>query len=124
MDQRRTARVGEALREELSQLVNFEMSDPRLRHITVADVSVTPDGRQARVNVGLYGDAEEQKETMKALTKARNHLRHELASRLQLRHVPELFFLADTGTAATSRVEVLLDRVRKNRRGPQDSTDS
>ena len=124
MDQRRTARVSEAIREELSEIVHFELSDPRVKGVTVAEVSVTPDGRQARVNVAVFGDAEHQKEALAGLNHAKAHLRHQLASRLQLRHVPELAFTADTGIAAASRVETLLERVRKNKRGAENPSES
>ncbi|MDQ6678150.1 MAG: 30S ribosome-binding factor RbfA [Acidobacteriota bacterium] len=124
MDKRRTARVGQAIREELSQIISFEMNDPRLRGITVADVTVTPDGRQATVHVGVYGSPEEQKEAMGALIHSAGFLRHQVAVRMELRHAPELLFLADSGTAAASRVEVLLDRVRKKGFGPENGSGS
>ncbi|MCU1262755.1 MAG: ribosome-binding factor [Bryobacterales bacterium] len=124
MDKRRTARVSEAVREELSEIINFEMSDPRVKGVTVAEVSVTPDGRQARVSVAVFGDADQQEEALAGLNHARAHLRHQLAGRLQLRHVPELTFTADTGMDATNRVEVLLARVRKNKRGPENSSET
>jgi len=116
MDQRRVARVAEAIREELSQIIGFEMKDPRLTGVTVAEVRVTPDGREAHVRVALYGDEESQKTAMAGLQHAKGHLRHEVGSRMELRHVPELFFETDTGTEASTRVEELLRRVRKNRR--------
>jgi ribosome-binding factor A len=119
MDVRRTARVAEAIREELSQILGFEMSDPRLRGVTIAEVRVTPDGREARVRVMLFGDEAEQTEALAALGRARGHLRHELGGRMQLRHVPELFFETDTGTEASTRVEELLKRVRKNSRASE-----
>ena len=124
MDQRRTARVSEAVREELSEIINFEMSDPRVKGVTVAHVAVTPDGREARINVAIFGDAEQQKGALDGLNHARAHLRHQLAARLQLRHVPELTFTADTGVAASSRVEILLERVRKNKRGVENPSES
>ena len=119
MDQRRTARVGEAIREELSQIISFEMSDPRVKGVTIADVRVSPDGREAHVAVSLFGAAEEQKEAMAGLQHAKGHLRHQVGARMNLRHVPELFFETDSGTAASSRVEELLKRVRKNPLGQE-----
>jgi ribosome-binding factor A len=116
VDQRRVARVAEAIREELSQIIGFEMKDPRLVGVTVAEVRVTPDGREAHVRVALFGSAEEQETALAGLQHAKGHLRHEIGDRMQLRHVPELFFETDTGTEASTRVEELLRRVRKNRR--------
>ena len=115
MDQRRVARVAEAIREELSQIIGFEMKDPRLVGVTVAEVRVTPDGREARVRVMLYGTPEDQKSALAGLQHAKGHLRTEIGGRVKLRHVPELFFETDTGTEAATRVEELLKRVRKNK---------
>jgi ribosome-binding factor A len=116
MDQRRVARVAESIREELSQIIGFELKDPRVAGITISEVRVTPDGREAHVRVVLFGDADEQKSAMAGLQHAKGHLRHEIGARMELRHVPELFFETDTGTEASSRVEELLRRVRKNKR--------
>ena len=120
MDKRRTARVGQAIREELAALISFEMNDPRLKTVTVADVDVTPDGRQATVKVEVFGNSDEQKEAMAALQHSAGYLRHQVATRMELRHAPELLFHADSGMSAQSRVETLLQRVKKNRRGPEN----
>ncbi len=124
MDKRRTARVGQAIREELSQVISFEMDDPRLKSVTVADVEVSPYGRQANIKVELFGSAEEQQEAMTALRHSAGFLRHQVASRMELRHAPELLFLTDSGISAQARVETLLQRVKKNKRGPEDEAAS
>jgi len=124
MDKRRTARVGQALREELSQVISFEMDDPRLKSVTVADVDVSPDGRTANVKVELFGSAEEQNDAMAALRHSAGFLRHQVASRMELRHAPELLFLSDSGLSALARVETLLARVKKNKRGPENEAES
>jgi len=124
MDKRRVSRVGQAIREELSQLISFEMSDPRVKSVTVAEVDVSPDGRQASVKVELFGSAEEQSDAMAALRHSAGFLRHQVASRMELRHAPELIFLSDAGMSAQARVETLLGRVKKNRKGPEDEAAS
>ncbi len=124
MDKRRTARVGQAIREELSQVIGFEMDDPRLKSVTVADVDVSPDGRTANVKVELFGSAEEQNDAMVALRHSAGFLRHQVASRMELRHAPELLFLSDSGLSALARVETLLARVKKNKRGPENEAGS
>src|SRR5437868_15407690 len=97
MDERRIQRVSEAVREELIQLIGFEMSDPRLLPVEVNLVTVSPDGRHAHVSVGLTGDEASRRKALAGLEHARHFLRHELARRLSLRRVPELHFEADTG---------------------------
>lgn len=115
MDERRTARVSEAVREELTEMIGFEMDDPRLGAVDVTEVHVSPDSRHASVKVSVRGQDKEQRQAMQALDHARNFLRHELATRLTLRHVPELHFELDKHPDADSRVDVLLKRAQKTR---------
>jgi ribosome-binding factor A len=115
MDERRTARVSEAVREEISEMVAFELDDPRLIGVHVTDVRVSPDGRYASVRVALRGAEREQKAALAALERAAGFLRHELASRLSLRLVPELHFEHDRHPDADSRVEILLKRAQRTR---------
>jgi ribosome-binding factor A len=116
MDEHRSRRVSVAVREELSEIIGFELSDPRLRSVDVTDVTVSPDSRHAMVKVSLGGGGEhEQNQAMAALDHARNYLRHELASRLNLRKIPELHFEPDYYPDAATRVEILLKRAKKKR---------
>src|SRR6201988_62378 len=105
MDQRRTLRVSEAVREELMEIIGFETEDPRLLAVEVLEVHVSPDGRHASVGVAIRGTDREKRESMPALDHARHYLRHELAMRLSLRHVPELHFNEDRHTDVESRID-------------------
>jgi ribosome-binding factor A len=122
MDQRRTLRVSEALREELSEIIGFETEDPRLMAIEVVDAHVSADGRHATVRVAARGSENEQKESMAALEHARHYLRHEVASRLDLRHVPELHFNQDRNPDVESRIDFLLKRAKKSRGRTENQT--
>ena len=115
MDVRRILRVSEAVKEELSEIVGFEMEDPRLLDVDVTDVQVSPDSRYAAVKVAIRGDARVVKKALEALDHASGFLRRELALRLQLRHVPELRFEQDKNPDVESRVDILLRRARKTR---------
>jgi ribosome-binding factor A len=113
MDEHRVQRVSEAVREELAEMIGFEMSDPRLGIVTVNEVRVSPDARHAHVKVGLNGAECEQKDALGALEHARHYLRRQLARRLALRRVPELHFEPDRWGNADDRVDLLLKRARK-----------
>ncbi|MEK7409756.1 MAG: 30S ribosome-binding factor RbfA [Acidobacteriota bacterium] len=117
MDPRRAERVAETIREELAEIVGYEMSDPRLAVVVVTGVEISRDSRRAEVRVQASGDQHQQREALKALEGARHYLRREVASRLRLFRAPELYFEVDAGDSA-SRVEELLERVRKERAGP------
>jgi ribosome-binding factor A len=120
MDQHRVQRVSETVREELAEIVGFELSDPRLMIVDVAEVRVAPDLRHAHVLVALNGEEREQRDAMAALEHAKNYLRHELARRLNLRRIPELHFEPASGTDAVERVERLLKRAKKMRRSAEN----
>ena len=78
MDPRRSERLSQAMREELEEMISYEMGDPRIDVQGVSDVLVSPDARQARVLLILTSDAKKQQVTIEALNNARGFLRAEL----------------------------------------------
>lgn len=122
MDTHRAERVSEALREELSELIAYELSDPRIGDTIVTEVLLSPDMRHAQVRLHLANNTAEQQETIRALDGAKRYLRRQLAERLNLYRVPELHFEADLELDSASRMEHLLKRVRRGR--PRDQQPS
>ena len=118
MDPRRTERLSEALRTELEQLLQYEMTDPRIDVAGVAEVLITPDGKQARVRLTLNGDRAWQEQTLAALDHAKSYIKRELAHRLDLFRLPEVRFEAALSADSPERVDSLLRRVRRGR--PRD----
>jgi ribosome-binding factor A len=121
MDPRRSERVSETLREELEELIAYELSDPRIQVAGVAEVLISPDARTARARLILTGDASEQHATLDALNHARAYIRSELAGRIDLFRLPELHFEAAIPAELAPRVNRLLKRVRRGR--PRPDTD-
>ena len=115
MDERRTLRVSVAVREELAEIIGFELQDPRLVDVDVTEVNVSSDARYAHIKVALRGDERQQRASLAALDHARHYLRHELGARLKLRHVPELHFEQDRDPDVDSRIDFLLKRAKKSR---------
>ena len=99
----------------MSEIIGFETGDPRLLAIEVVEAHVTPDGRHANVRIVVRGDERQCKESLAALDGARHYLRHELAVRLSLRHVPELHFDHDRNLDVENRIDFLLKRAKKSR---------
>jgi len=116
MEDHRTLRVAEAIREELTELIEFEMADPRITNVSVTEVLIDPRLKEARVRLSML-DAGTSGEALAAIESARHFLRRQLAVRLQLRHTPELHFESDKDIAP-QKIETLLKRVRKGR--PRD----
>lgn len=113
MEDHRAERVSEAVREELGELIGFELDDPRLVDITVTSADVSRDMRDAQIKVAVgNGDP---KKVIAALEHASSYLKRELAARLNLRRVPELHFSADTHPDVESRIDFLLRRAKRSR---------
>ncbi len=119
MDSHRARRVSEALREELGEMIAYELSDPRVDDATVTEVLVSPDMRHAQVRLHLSNDARQQRAAIQALDGARHFLRRQLAERLSLFRVPELHFEPDVSLSTDARLDHLLKRVRRGR--PRDA---
>ena len=97
LDPYRHERISESIREELDELIAYEMSDPRVGSAAVTEVLIAHDYRKAVVRLALIGTPKEQAETLAALNHAKQFLRHELTERLQLFKSPELHFEAGIG---------------------------
>jgi ribosome-binding factor A len=109
----RVERVAEQIREEVSQILASEVSDPGIGLVTVTRVKVTPDLSLARVYWTTMGDAKQRKDTAKALSRAAAYVRHLLSSRMSLRRSPEVTFLFDQSVAAQDRVEQILHELKQ-----------
>lgn len=104
------------MREELAELVGYEMSDPRVAGVSVVQVHVSPDLRHAQVM--LMAEAGEEEDALSALEGARGFLRRQLAVRLELHRMPDLHFAMET-IAGGEHLGRLMKRIRKGR--PKDA---
>lgn len=113
MAQQRQHKVGHLLREEISTVIQRELRDPRIGLVSITEVSVSPDLRQAKIFVSIYGDRESKKANIEALNSAAGHIRAILSRRLEIHHVPDLEFALDDSLERGARVFELLERVRR-----------
>lgn len=110
----RIERVNNLIRQEISQLLQRQVKDPRLGGlVSVTEVVTSPDLKHARVFISRMGSEEEKKETLEAMAAASGFLRNELAKRLKLRHTPELDFQWDVSIEHGARILKLIDQVTK-----------
>jgi ribosome-binding factor A len=107
----RPVRVGEQIREELSELLLREVKDPGIGLITITHVKVSADLQVARAYWTIMGDEKSRKETSKALGRATPFLRRQIAGRLRLKRVPELAFQFDETIERQERIEALLQQI-------------
>jgi ribosome-binding factor A len=107
----RPGRLAEALKEEISEVVGFELDDPDLQNATVTDVEVSPDMRDAKVYVLVTGDEPVIKRTMRNLQHASGFVRQQVALNLDLRFAPHIHFARDTAEENAARVGSLLNEL-------------
>lgn len=106
---RRPERLAEALKEEIAEVVGFELEDPRVQAATVTDVKVTEDLRDAKVYVLVDGTEDDIKKALSALQHAAVYVRQQVTMNLSLRHAPHLFFVRDTAEENAARVGRILN---------------
>jgi ribosome-binding factor A len=104
----RADRIAEQIREEVSQIVGYELRDERVGFATVTDVRVAPDLSTARVFVSVLGTPEQQRASLTALNHAAVFVRRQLAPRLRTKRVPTIVFSLDELLERGNRIENLL----------------
>jgi ribosome-binding factor A len=109
----RPERIAETLREEIAEIVGYELEDPRLTMVTVTEVRVADDLRDASVYVTVEGDEQEHETALVALRHAAPYVRKQLGFALNLRHTPALHFVRDTVEEKATRLDALLHEMEK-----------
>lgn len=104
-------RMEERIRAILSELLRFEVRDPRLKNVTVTRVLLDREIQFADVYVNALGDESRQNEVLAGLESGKGFLRRELASRVRLRQTPELHFHWDLNLAHGEHMNRLLDEL-------------
>ena len=111
----RPERVADILREEISQIVGYELEDPRLTMVTVTDVRVSDNGRDAQVFVTVAGDENEHRLALGALRHAAPYVRKQLSLSLNLPRTPQIHFVRDRVEEKGERVDKLLQEIEQER---------
>ncbi|MGH3322697.1 MAG: 30S ribosome-binding factor RbfA [Streptosporangiaceae bacterium] len=108
----RARRLADRIREIVASMLEGRVKDPRLGFVTVTDVRVTADLRDATVYYTVYGSEEERAETAAALDSAKGVLRSEVGRQTRVRHTPSLTFVVDEVPAGARHIDDLIQRAR------------
>lgn len=108
----RQERVAEAIRQEVSTILQREMKDPRVGFVTITRVELTPDLRNAKIFFSVLGREEEHKKTREALDSACGFIRKSVAERINLRFAPEIMFREDHSSQYSVRIQEVLDEIK------------
>lgn len=101
------------MRDEIGAIVQGELGDPRIGLVSVTEVQLSPDGKNAHVFFSASSDEEEAVRSLEGLLAAKGYIRHEIGVRLGLRHAPELHFSLDRSAQYGPRIDELLKRLKK-----------
>ena len=109
---RRIERVNKLIRQEISDLLQRQVKDPRLgSFVAVTNVSTSSDLRYAKIFISRIGGDEGRQETLSVLSAASGFFRNELSRRLKLRRIPELSFRWDDSIERGAHLLKLIDEV-------------
>ena len=112
----RGLRVADQIQKDLSELIAFELKDPRVGMITLAEVQITPDYAHAKIYFTmLKDDPETVKNTLAGLQAASGYLRNMLGKRLHIHTLPALHFVHNTSVARGMAMSALIDQANATR---------
>lgn len=107
----RGLRVADQIQRDLSEIIAYELKDPRVGMITITEVQVTPDYAHAKIFFTMLKDDEESvKNTVEGLTKACGFIRGQLGRRLTIHTLPQLHFVHDTSISRGMALSNLIDQ--------------
>ena len=112
----RLQRIADRIRQDLSELLIREISDPRLHQIFITDAKVDRELAFADIYVSAVEGVVRSAEILEGLEHASGFLRHELAARIELRAFPRLRFHWDPTPEHADHIERLLAEIKKNER--------
>lgn len=116
MSSQRPGRVQEAIRQEVSKILQEEMRDPRLGFLTITGVELTNDLRYARIYFSVLGEDKDKRLALKGLNSAKGYIKGLLGNRIKLRFTPDIEFKIDETLDRTRHIYDLFDKIKKERR--------
>ena len=108
----RRERVAEAIRKEISILIQNGVKDVRIGFVTVIRVEVSADLRNATVFFSVLGSEKEKRDSSVGLERATGFLRRAIGSRLKLRNTPQLRFQLDRSLDHGFHIDEVLRKIK------------
>ena len=118
--QLRIEKLQELIKQEMSKMLLTDLKDPRIGFVTVTDVEMTGDLREAKIYVSIMGGTEQVKSSLEGLNSALGFIRREIGQRIRLRFTPEISFALDTSLDYGDHIQKLLLQVE----GDRDNADN
>ncbi|MCL0061165.1 30S ribosome-binding factor RbfA [Thermodesulfovibrionales bacterium] len=113
---KRSKRLGALLREEIADIIITKVQDTRLGFVTVTDVDLSKDLKNARVFISILDDRDRDRDrdvTIEILNSARGFIRNEVSKRVRVKFIPTIEFRIDRSIDHGGRIEKLLSEIRE-----------
>lgn len=110
---KRAERVSDQMKQEIADILMRRIKDPRIGFVTVTDVDLADDLRNAKVFVSVYGSDAEKEASLKGLRSAAPFIRSELGKRMRMRYMPELLFRFDATVERGAHIMELLREIEE-----------
>lgn len=120
-ERKRSAKVAEAIRNELSILLVGKVQDPRLLNLSISRVEVTDDLSLARIFFTVLGDEKAAKAAAEGLRRARGFMRSHIARTLNLRFTPDLQFRYDDIAGKVAELEDIFQEIANERKSRDEN---
>ena len=108
---KRSARIGDLIKEEVADIIMHKLKDPRLGFITVTDAQASDDLRHAKVFISVLEDEKKEK-TLKIISSSAKFIRSELSKRVKIKFIPELTFKLDESIEYGAKIDKILNEVK------------
>ena len=109
----RLKKIANRIKEDLSELLIYEVQDPRLAGVMVTDVNVDRELYYANIYVSALEGKSRSKEILEGLESASGFLRSQLAQTIELRTFPRLRFYWDPTPENADRIEFLIKQLHE-----------
>ena len=113
--QLRIEKLQELIKQEVSKMLLYDIKDPRIGFVTVTEVEMTGDLREATIYVSIMGNDEQIKNSMEGLQSALGFIRREIGKRIRLRFTPEISFAPDKSLDYSEHIQKLLLKIERER---------
>ena len=117
MTSKRPQRVGDLIREIISEMLLRDLSDPRLESVTITGVEVTADLKLATVYFSALGDSSREEASLQGLQSASGYIRKKLGKEMRLRYIPDLQFKVDQSFEYGSKIDRLIRSLQEEKSG-------
>jgi ribosome-binding factor A len=115
MEGKRSERVADLVRKEISEMLVRTIKDPRIGFVTITRVAVTDDCRSARIYYSVVGSPDERERSLEGLNSAKGYIRRELGHRMKLKYTPEIIFQFDPSVEYAVHMGELIHHLQEER---------